>query len=1305
VGQSDVVRVGDVIGGRFALEALARSGGMGAVYRAHDRANDRAVAIKLLHAPGPSHEERFLREAALLSELNHRAIVRHLCHGRTPGGELYLAMEWLEGEDLATRLGRGALSVADSLAVARQVTDALVLLHDRGGVHRDLKPSNLFLVDGRPDQVRILDFGVARATAFGSVTQTGMLVGTPGYAAPEQIRGSADIDGRADLFAVGCVLYECVAGAPAFSGEHLMSVLARVLLDEPRRLTEVAPAAPVALDELVAWAMNKDPAGRPSSARELLAQFDHIAIDADARPITPRPPTLGSDEQRFMSVVIATNVEHAGAAHVGGLETLAPSDDEESAAAPTLAPDLGSLGQRLSALMRQHGGQLERLADDAWVVVTPEALAAAPATDQAALAGRCALAFKEALPSARVAIASGRGVHAGHMPVGEVIDSALALLASAPTGIVIDPLTAGLLGGRFDVREGAGGLVLYRERHEIEGDRRVLGRRVSCVGRDRELATLMAMFDECAGEPTARAVLLRAPPGYGKSRLARELHSRLRARGSRFHWLYGRGDPIRAGAPFALAAQMIRRAAGIVEGEPLEQRRTKLDEWLDVVPPDDRWRVATFLGQIIDTPGATPHPQLATAQADAAVMGDQIRRAWDDWLTGAARRHPLVLVLDDLHLGDVPTVRLIDSALRNLRDFPVMVLALARPEIHTIFPNLWSKRPVTELPLPELSRKASARLVREVLGDDASDDAVSRLVAQAGGNAFYLEELCRVATEDTARALPHTVLAMAQARLTTLGSDARRVLRAAAIFGDVFPASGVHEMSGADHAADGVLALMDDLCDREVIERRPASHYHGEREYAFRHSLVREAAYASLTEADLMLGHRVAAEWFEAHGAGDTVLVAEHWLRGGKPERAVAGFLAAAREALGGNDLDAVLGRVERGLASGPSGADLGELLLLRAEAHRWRADYAAAAEAAALAMAALPLGGSEWYAAGTSAVSVLGCLQAYDRLEEHAARMLVAPVRPGAWKERTRALGKAAVQFYLIGRYERADELCDHAERELGTAPAQDASVQARVFEAMAFREGARAEQGRALALLDQAATAYEQAGDLRSAAMSRSNVGYTYMLLGDYAHAVQILEGAVRDGDRLGLAFVTVVAMQNLGRAVGIAGEVERGVEALHDAQSQFQRQGDVHMAAICRIYIAEIRLLNNAPHAAQAEATAAIGHLAENPPSLAMALALRARALIATGEGTGIEEARQAYGILETLGGLDEGEMLVRLAWAEALSMNGRDEEARGVAGVGSRRLRQLAERLHDPHLQQCYLEAVPENAALIAFAEES
>src|SRR5688572_23201826 len=167
---------GDVIAERFELEQLAQVGGMGAVFRARDRIGGERVAVKLLRAPGGGHDDRFLREAALLAELRHPAIVRHVAHGRTPQGELYLAMEWLEGEDLASRISRGgALPAAESIALVRRAADGLALLHARGGLHRDLKPANLFLEGARPDRVKVLDFGIARAALAASFTHTGKI--------------------------------------------------------------------------------------------------------------------------------------------------------------------------------------------------------------------------------------------------------------------------------------------------------------------------------------------------------------------------------------------------------------------------------------------------------------------------------------------------------------------------------------------------------------------------------------------------------------------------------------------------------------------------------------------------------------------------------------------------------------------------------------------------------------------------------------------------------------------------------------------------------------------------------------------------------------------------------------------------------------------------------------------------------------------------------------------------------------------------------------------------------------------------
>ncbi len=1287
---------GEIVAGRFELERLAQVGGMGAVYKARDRITEHRVAVKLLRAPGGGHDERFLREAALLAELRHPAIVRHIAHGRTGDGELYLAMEWLEGEDLARRLTRGALDASEAIDLIRRAADGLALLHDRAGVHRDLKPANLFLVDGDPAQVKILDFGIARVAAAVAVTSTGSVLGTPGYTAPEQARGVRDVDARADVFALGCVLFECLTGRAAFRGEHVMAVLAKVLLEDPPRLGDVVPDAPPALETLVARLLHKDPGLRPRDGRAVRDILDGISQGIPAirtiGPLTPRPASLGSDEQRFMCLALCTLASTDTTALPRATVT-SPLGSE-----PTLVPDARMSMEGLAALCRAHGARLEQLVDGSWVAFADRGTARAPATDQAAQVGRVALALARALPGARVAVAAGRAVQAGRAPVGEVIDRALTLVRAAAAGsVVVDPLTAGLLGGGFELRDDAGVLRLIGESGDPAAPHRVLGRPIPCVGRDRELSALVSLFDEVATEPCARAVLVRAPAGHGKSRVRFELLARLRARGGGFELLQGKGDPLHTGSPFAMAGQVIRRAAGIVDGEPVEVGRARLAARVAaVVAPAERERVAGFLGELAHLPARGGSPAVDAARRDAAVMGDQLRRAWDDWLAAETARRPVVLILEDLHLGDLSTVKLCESALRNLRELPLLVLALARPEIDLLFPQLWAERGLVTIALGELSRKAATRLVHEILDDHAGAPVVARIVEQAGGNPFYLEELCRVVSSDPPGQLPGTILAMAQARLDGLDADARRLLRAASVFGGRFPRGGARALWGDPGQAVTVDRLLTELVERELIEPVPTE-LAGEPEFGFRHALVREAAYAMLTDRDRVLGHRLAAEWLVTAGATDAVLLAQHFERGGVPERAIAGYLRAARDALEGNDLAAVLARVERGLACGARGDALGELLVLRAEAHRWRADYNAAIEAAQLAMAVLAPGSRGWCVAATQSITALGSLSAHDRLEELLTRVTDAP--PLDRVERVRALAKGAVNLYLIGRYERADALLAGLDAEVARGALTDEPLAlARVLEARAFAEGARAEQGRALALLEEVAAAHVRAGDLRSACLTNNNLGYTYIQLGAYGRAAALLETTLRDAERMGQPFIVTIAQQNLGLALGNLGQPARAAEAQLAALASFIRQGDLHLAAVSRTYLAQQHLRSGDFTGAVREAGLALETLTHNPPSRALALAVLAQARAESGDAAGaLAPAREAHAILESLGGLDEGELQIRYALAAALDGGGRADEARAVTAVAIQRLDELAAKL-PLALRPDYLDRVPEHAGV-------
>ncbi|MET0387783.1 MAG: serine/threonine-protein kinase, partial [Polyangiales bacterium] len=193
----------DLIAGRFRLETRVGAGAMGVVYRARDEADGGTVAVKTLRSADEGPSARFLREAAALAGLEHPVIIRHVAHGLHEGTEPYLALEWIDGSTLATRVRTAGLTPLEAIVLALRLVDGLCALHAQGIVHRDLKPGNLMLPGDDVSQVRILDLGIARfADASTELTVAGSQLGTPRYMAPEQVSGG-QVDHRVDLYAFG----------------------------------------------------------------------------------------------------------------------------------------------------------------------------------------------------------------------------------------------------------------------------------------------------------------------------------------------------------------------------------------------------------------------------------------------------------------------------------------------------------------------------------------------------------------------------------------------------------------------------------------------------------------------------------------------------------------------------------------------------------------------------------------------------------------------------------------------------------------------------------------------------------------------------------------------------------------------------------------------------------------------------------------------------------------------------------------------------------------------------------------------
>ncbi len=234
-----MIEAGEVVADRFVIDRRLGVGGMSAVYLARDRSGGLA-AVKVLHGLEPDAIERFRREMDVLGRLRHPNIVKYIAH-ETTGARPFLAMQWIDGETLSDRLKKGGrMTAPEVVELGVAVAEALAAAHSLGVIHRDLKPANLMLPKGAPlSQVQLLDFGVARTDdQLGGVTQPGLLVGTPGYMAPEQVRASRILDARSDLFSLGCVLYACLTGHAPFRGAELVAVLAKIVLEPTPHVRE-----------------------------------------------------------------------------------------------------------------------------------------------------------------------------------------------------------------------------------------------------------------------------------------------------------------------------------------------------------------------------------------------------------------------------------------------------------------------------------------------------------------------------------------------------------------------------------------------------------------------------------------------------------------------------------------------------------------------------------------------------------------------------------------------------------------------------------------------------------------------------------------------------------------------------------------------------------------------------------------------------------------------------------------------------------------------------------------------------------
>jgi serine/threonine protein kinase/tetratricopeptide (TPR) repeat protein len=1294
---------GGLFAQRFLVEARIATGGMSAIFRAIDQRTGRPVALKLLESHGSAEAiQRFARETEILAELHHPHIVSYVAHGVDETTQPYLAMAWLEGESLAERIRRGPLGVRDTAAVALGVGAALAEAHERGIVHRDLKPSNLFLPDRDPARVVVLDFGIARHMLhMETMTRTGTIIGTPSYMSPEQARGQREVGPSTDIFSLGCVLYECLAGTPPFVGENTVATLVKLILEEPRPIRTRRGDVPLALASLIDRMLLKEPHGRfphGQSVHEALRRLELPAEESNqaASQTASMAPRLTPQEQRIVSLAIAVPRSD------GKERTMLAGDSDPRPPRPPLPEQA----------LFQLSARFEVLADGTVVATT---LPAASASDQAFLAVRCALLLVEHLPDADVAVATGRGRMQGQLPIGEAIDRALELLKGSSRvqpherGVWLDVLTEDLLAGRVRIEHDTGRARAVREQDVPTGEdvRRLLGQPTPCVGREPELATLESILSTCITDSVARAASVVAPPGMGKSRLRHEFLRRTAQRHPDLKVLLGRGEIMNVGAPYGMLGQALRRMCGLVGGEPDAVRIERLRERLALhLAGTAAAQVVGFLGELCGV--RFPDEAIAAmpaARSDPRLMHEQVKLAFVDWLRAECQVGPVLLVLEDLHWGDALTVQLLEQALRELAELPLFVLALVRPEAQDQFASFWTLSALHVLPLQALTRRACERLAQEVLqralGHAPDTEAVHRVVAQSAGHPLYLEELIRAVAEGRRDALPETVLAMLMARLSQLDAGARQVLRAVSVFGETFTRDGLAALLRDERAVD-VSATLALLVRTEFVEPQREGRGTAQERFKFRHALVRDAAYSLLTEDNRVISHRLACAHLEQAGGADPAVLAEHAYQGNALELAARFSIEAGQRALSSLDLDAAERHARRAIECGVRDEQLGAVRAIQAWVANFRLDLLGGYTYALEALEILKPG-SFWWA--KTALIFFHSFLLLRRLE-HADRIirafLASEPDPDASLAYLESGAILATFFAVAGARHACNQVIDRLTQVAASVDPRD---RGHLMNAMAWRTiFLEPEPYRALEESRQAAALFRESGTQLWLAEALHGVGMALTEMGVWTRGEEVLREALEVARANGDVFYDTVIHLHLGLHLAGRADPAKREEARRISDRYRDQQLGPAVLGAANTILADVSMAAGDRETAEVAVRAALAAFVTMLPYRLRVVPTAVALFLERGR---VAEARQlaeeALVQLDEQGGLGACDVPARLAVAQARLADGDVEGGRSTLRSALEQLELRAGKIEDAEMRESYLARAP-HRQLVDLARE-
>jgi len=948
--------IGERIGTYEVLEEIGK-GGMATVYRARQASVDRDVAIKVIRraiAGDPEAVQRFQREARLIARLEHPHIlpIYDFDGAHDPP---YLVMRYLESGTLEEVMEQGLLPLDEVAYLLRQVCSALDYGHRQGIVHRDIKPSNIMI--DQQGNAFVTDFGIARIAAEAGgrqITATGAIIGTPDYMSPEQAQGRDDIDARADIYALGAMLYHMLTGDVPFQADTPMNVLMKHIHDPVLPLRDRNPAVPPAAEAVVLKAMAKDreqryatavdlgqalgdalgaSSGDPARLREA-ASTSIIRRSGGQRATTGRS-TTPSEQNRQVTALYANAAEYAAL-----VDQVAGSEAARRA--------MAAWREAVDGVITSFQGRILTASENDFLALWG---AEAAREDDAERAVRAGLAIQSTLRSLGAAFLGGEdealpvsiGVHSGVALLtpsdrpgsisasGSTISLANRVMQNAAGLVLVTHDTYRHVRGVFDVapdlpvriRGRASPVQTYRilaakPRAFRVNTRGVEGVETRMVGREAELKHLQNAFLDAFEDGEAHVVTISGEAGVGKSRLLYEFAEWSELRPERYFVFRGRATPESRHLPFALLRDIFAWRFAIQDDDPPQRVIDKLEQGIAELSGD----VATahLLGSLCGYDlSASPHVRPLLSKPEH--IGRQAKNAVLQLFLGLARKENVSLQLEDVHHADDASLDLLNDLFLADAHLKLLAVCVARPTLFDRRPD-WGRGQATHtrIDLRPLDKRESRSLVQEILKkvDEVPRSVRDLLVERAEGNPYYLEELVKMLIDDHvvvresderwrveearlgALEVPPTLYGLLEARLDTLLAPEKLTLQRAAVFGRVFYDRVLEAMDAVDevHVADlpGVLQA---LAKREFVFKRETSGFANSQEYIFGQAMLRDTIYERLLDRPRRAYHVAAAKWLAERERPEEHLpqIAEHFERGGSARAAADALRAAADHA------------------------------------------------------------------------------------------------------------------------------------------------------------------------------------------------------------------------------------------------------------------------------------------------------------------------------------------------------------------------------------------------------------------------